>query len=90
MFIVEQVGFKEINTRIDTAINAICWNLRKNDFYQNIQSSFISTAAGSVSSRRLGGEFPPPQKKFQISPKTQQTTMLCSGVNGAINRPPPP
>ena len=33
-----------------------------------------------------GGKFPPPQNfKF---PKTQQT-MLCSGVNGAINRPLP-
>ena len=40
-----------------------------------------------------GGEFPPPPK-FQIPPKTQQTTMLCSGVNGAplplnLKFPPP-
>ena len=50
---------------------------------------FFYNSPISVSSRRLRGEIPPPKKKnFKFPPpQTQQTTMLCSGVNGTIIRP---
>ena len=55
-------------------------------------------STSSVSSRRLrggGGISPPPPTNFKFPPKkTQQTTMLCSGINGApiplsLKSPPP-
>ena len=62
-------------------------------FFQNTWEMLATRHIISVSSRRLRGGNSPPKKKFQIPPKTQQTAMLCSGVNGAplpLNLKSPP